>query len=160
MYCSDCGSKLPKTTNFCSKCGTTTSEKKLHNEIADEALKKQNLLKHVYQNAAGIIYVIVGFTLVAYLVLYFLKIDLLGQEKNLIIGGLIFLVLGFLVQKKSMIALIIAIAIYGWDTFSGLVMLFQGNFLAIGFLFIHFIFLFAMIKSVGPIWTLKQELKG
>jgi uncharacterized membrane protein len=160
MYCSNCGLKLSKTTKFCSKCGTTTSEEKPHSEIADEDLKKQNLLKHAYQNAAEIIYVIVGFTLVAYLVFYFLKIDLLGQEKNLIIGGLIFLVLGFLVQKKLMIALIIAIAIYGWDTFSGLVQLFQGNFLAIGFLFVHIIFLSAMIKSVGSIWTLKQKLKG
>jgi hypothetical protein len=158
MYCSNCGSKLSKTTKFCSQCGTAASKEKLHNEIANEDLKKQNLLKYAYQNAAGIIYVIVGFTLIAYLAFYFLKIDLLGYEKNLIIGGLIFLVLGFLVQKKLMIALIIAIAIYGWDTFSGLVMLFQGNFLAIGFLFIHIIFLSAMIKSLGSIWTLKKNI--
>lgn len=148
MYCKNCGSKLSKTAKSCLKCETAASE---------EDLKKQNILKHAYQNAAGIIYVIVGFTLVAYLILFFLKIDLLGLEKNLIIGGLIFLVLGFLVQKKLMIALILAIAIYGWDTFSGLVQLFQGNFLTISFLFIHIIFLSAMIKSAIAIRVLKQK---
>lgn len=157
MYCSNCGSELSKTAKFCSKCGTTTSEEKSQNEISDEDSKRQNLLNGAYKNAAGIIYVIVGFTLIAYLVFYFLKIDLLGYEKNLLIGGLIFLVLGFLVQKKFMIALLIAIVLYGWDTFSGLVGLFQGNFLAIGFLFVHISFLSAMIKNVSAIRALKQK---
>jgi len=148
MYCKKCGSKLSKTAKSCSECETIASA---------EDLNKRDQRKYAYRNAAGILYIIGGLNLIVYLVFYFLEIDFFGLDRNLIIGGLIFLVLGFLVQKRLMIALIVAIVIYGWDTWSGLILLFQGNLLAISFLFVHIIFLSAMVKSVGAIMVLKRK---
>jgi uncharacterized membrane protein YhaH (DUF805 family) len=157
-FCSNCGKKLEAESKFCQNCGTATAKEITPTETPAEEALTNSRTNSAYVNASGTVYVIGTITLIFGAVLYFLDKSI-GSGTNftiIFVIGLVFLGLGYLVQRKSLIALLIAIAIYGWDTVNGVGTLLQGNFLAISFLVWHIIFLIAMLKGVGAIWALKH----
>lgn len=179
-FCANCGMKLTDDAEFCPFCGTPASKERIQDVISAEGLKKQYQRERAYETSFGIIYLIGGFILALGLaggIVLILGLppgplfnDVFIWQKNnglyLIIVGLIFLVLGFFVQRKSNIALILAIAIYGLDGFvcflSSISQSLQGNSIEYMFTVViaisHIVFIVPMIKGVSAIKALKLGL--
>jgi hypothetical protein len=125
-----------------------------------------------YKFAYGVIYFIGGYTFIFGIVSLFIPfLRELGFDIPLmIIFGLIYLGLGFGVRKKLNTALIIAVLLYGWDTYeiARLIVTFIINginqnssvfvpgFLFTG-LFFHIFFLISMLKGIPAIYRLKKH---
>jgi len=118
--------------------------------------------KIAYEIAYGMVYFVGGLNFVLGSVTVLFNVEFLRQAGLgyiSIIYGLVFLVLGFFVQRKSNIALILAITIFGLDSFLALLLtITQGNFLGIGILIPRIIFITPMIRGVGAIKALNQSL--
>jgi hypothetical protein len=118
----------------------------------------------------GIIYFIAGLNIVLGFIALIFQVEFLQTLGFGIISvaiGFIFLVLGFFTQRRSLIALIIALIIYSLDTvlalFSGFnILALSGDFLmriapVIGWIIIRIGFLMGMGQGVGAINELKKE---
>ena len=112
-----------------------------------------------HQNAIGTVYFVGILTLIIGIVVQFSDyLDGLGiNSTTMIVLGVVFIVLGFFVQRKSIIALILSILIYTWDMVGIILILALGNILMLGSLAMHIIFLISMIKGIGAIIKLKKE---
>jgi hypothetical protein len=74
-----------------------------------------------------------------------------------IVVGLVFLVLGFFVSRKSIAALVIATVIYALDSIAGIGLAFlQGNSPGIGGILMRVMLLIAMAQGIGAIRALRQ----
>jgi hypothetical protein len=114
-------------------------------------------LKAAYQ----MIYFIAGLNLVLGLVALFFQVELLlnmGIGFFSIAFGLVFLLLAFLTQRKSRVALILAIIIFTLDGLIGIIgSIAMGNTSVVGSLFVRIILLIPMVQGVGAIKTLKKD---
>jgi hypothetical protein len=113
--------------------------------------------------AGGIVYFLAGFNALIGIVAYvgdirFLK-ENFGYGPFLIAA--VFGVLGYFTMKRSLAALIVAIALYGLDGIVTLGMQFSaagnGHTPNFGFVFMRIIFIIAMVRGVGAISKLKNE---
>ncbi len=111
--------------------------------------------------AYGMVYFIAGLYLLLGFVVLLFNLDFLrelGIGWGSIIYGLLFFALGFFVQRKSNLALILAILLFALD---GILAFFlvalQGNSPSIGGLMVRIFLLIPMIQGVGAIKQLKQE---
>ncbi|MFA6308975.1 MAG: hypothetical protein WC677_04440 [Clostridia bacterium] len=125
-----------------------------------------------YKFAYGIIYFIGGYTLLLGIVSLFIPFlrELGFDIPVMIIFGLIYLGLGFGVRKKLNTALIIAVLLYGWDTY-GIARIIVVDILnninkastglasgvLISGLIFHIIFLILMLKGIPAIYRLKNQ---
>lgn len=113
------------------------------------------------KNAYGMVYFVAGLNLVLGLLATLFDVEFLqviGIGVNSIIFGLVFLVLGYFVQRKSAVALILAIIIFALDGILGLVLaVTQGyNPGGVGIVARAFL-LIPMIQGVGAIKALKAQ---
>lgn len=159
--CSDCGMELSADLKYCPICGTYASKERcqaVNSAKTSNKLAKQEI---AYLGAVGTIYFVGVLTLSLGLVPAVFN---QGQENNglyMITLGLIFLVLGFFVQRKSNAALILAIAIYGGDTLYSFLDLQGKNIVDNGFIFIlilmRMILIIPMITGVAAIMALNSK---
>jgi hypothetical protein len=101
-----------------------------------------------------IIYTIAGLNIVLGFIAELFQVEFLQALGIGVISigiGLIFLVLGFFTQRRSLIALILALILYGADS---LLVLFGGFNFGI---FVRIVFLIGMAQGVGAIRELKRE---
>src|SRR5574341_2042809 len=112
------------------------------------------------KTAAGIVWFIAGLNLLVGLAATVLQIQLLlslGFGWYSIVFGVIFLALGFFVQRRSAIALILAIVIFTLDALLGIVgTIAAGGSPAIGGLVFRALLIYAMIRAVGSLRRLNQ----
>lgn len=114
------------------------------------------------KNACIMVYLIAGLNLVLGLInvvfnVQFLR-DFYGMGIGSVVYGLVFLVLGFFVQRRSNVALILAIALFALDAIAGMVLgAAQGYNPGIGGLFVRVALLIPMVQGVGAIKTLKMQ---
>ena len=114
------------------------------------------------KNAYGVVYFIAGLNLVLGLVSFLFDVALLQQIGigfGSIIFGLVFLVLGIFVQRKSAVALILVIVIFALDEIIGVFLaISQGYNPGLGGVFARIILLIPMFQGVGAIRVLKQQV--
>jgi hypothetical protein len=119
--------------------------------------------KSAYVLSYGIIYFVALSTLVLGLVNLIFHpaiLEQLGNGLYQVVFGLVFLALGFFVQKKSHTALILAILIYGLDGLVTLIsMISQGSILWISVLMMRILFITPMIKGLDAIQELNKKRK-
>ena len=174
-FCKNCGSKLNPEAKFCSSCGVSII-KEIAPEVKSAEIKptenkpQQSVQNKAHQNAVGVVYFIGILNLGLGLVSIFTHSEILQQlgygDLNLVYG-LVFIVLGFFVQKKSYLALFLAIIIFILDSLWGLLLgllaaVAQG---AAGFILpsvfmsiaVRLGFLRMMTKGFGGIKALRQE---
>jgi hypothetical protein len=85
----------------------------------------------------------------------------LGIGFFLILFGMVFLVLAFFTQRRSSIALILAIVILALDGIIGAILLIsRGNSTVVGGLAARFILIIPMVQGIGAIKALKQQKKS
>ena len=113
------------------------------------------------KNAYWIVYFVAGLNIVLGVISAVFNVALL-QELGLgfssILYGIVFLVLGFLVQRKSTFALILAITLFALDGILGFVLVaMQGYKPSVGGLLFRIILLIPMIQGVGAIKALKAS---
>lgn len=117
----------------------------------------QARVKVAYQIA----YFIAGFNLVLGLLATLFQIEFLqaiGVGVYSIFFGLVFLALGFFIQRKSNLALILAIIIFALDGIVGFVSLAMASGRTnIGGLFVRILLLIPLVQGVSAIRTLKKE---
>ncbi len=115
-------------------------------------------LKYAY----WVVYFVAGLNLVLGLISFLFNVEFLQQIGigfGSILFGLVFLVLGFFTQRKSMVALILAIVIFALDGLAGLFLsAAQGGIPGIGGLFARILLLIPMIQGIGAIKALKQKI--
>ncbi len=116
------------------------------------------------KNAYWMVYFVAGLNIALGLISLLLNVTFL-QELGLgffsIIYGVVFLVLGFFVQRKSTIALILAIIIFALDGILGCVLsAVAGSTPSVGGLLVRIILLVPMIQGVGAIKALKAGMTG
>lgn len=130
-------------------------------EARAQQLKKQIRLRNKVAVAGATLYIIGSLTVILGLASWFF-VDFFGSGFNspvLITLGIFLIFLGYFVQKGSMLALVIAIAVYVWDLLSGVGLLLQGNLAAITSIVIHLVFLSSMLKGIGAIRALNKAKK-
>lgn len=114
--------------------------------------------------AVGMVYFIGGLNLIVGLALAYFKVDTEALKLNIpltITYGLIFLVLGFFVQKKSNSALVLAIVVFWWDALRMIVSLLIDHSLdpiITGWLIGHIFFTIPMLGGISAIHHLKKEI--
>jgi hypothetical protein len=125
----------------------------------DERAQADVMQNKKHHAAVGVLYFIGCITLLAGLITQFTSLNLYDKSAvpYLLISGLVFFVLGFLVWKKSFVALLLAIILYGWDTVSLILLLLQGYRLAIGGIVMHVILMIALLKGIKAIWAFNQK---
>ncbi|MFN2110692.1 MAG: hypothetical protein ACK2UI_13590 [Anaerolineae bacterium] len=109
------------------------------------------------KNAYGMVFFVAGLNLFLGLIAWLFQVEFLqdiGIGFYSIIFGLVFLVLGFFVKRRSALALILAIAIFALDALLGL--LAGGASYATG-LVVRVILIIPMVQGVGAIRALKQR---
>ncbi|MBN1920933.1 MAG: hypothetical protein JW892_06790 [Anaerolineae bacterium] len=113
------------------------------------------------KNAYGMIYFVAGLNLVLGLVTTLFDVEFLqiiGIGVNSIIFGLVFLVLGYFVQRKSAVALILAIVIFALDGILGFVLAVTQGYNPGGVGIVARVFLIIpMIQGIGAIKALKAQ---
>lgn len=112
------------------------------------------------RNAYLLIYVVGAFNAVLGLVALVFNVQFLrdvGIGLASFLFGLIFLALGFLVQKKSLFALIVAIVLFVIDGLSTLMFAAAGGSAPVTGLFVRIILLVPMIQGVSAIRALKPK---
>lgn len=114
-----------------------------------------------WKAAYGIVYFVAGLNMILGFVSYFLNVEFLQQIGigfGSILFGLVFLLLGFFVQRKSNLALILAIIIFALDGLLGIVLAAaQGYTPGVGGIIARIILLVPMVQGVGAIKTLKSQ---
>jgi hypothetical protein len=116
------------------------------------------LCKGAYEYAYGMVFFIGGLNLILGLVNVIFNLKILGNGLYLIGFGLVFLLLGFLVKQKYVIALYLAVAIFGLDGIVAVIlMLSNRNFMGISFLIMRIIFITPMYKGIEAINTMKKN---
>ena len=114
--------------------------------------------------AAGVIFFIVGLNILLGLIAVFFQVDFLlqlGLGWFSVIFGLVFLFLGIFTQRRSQVALIIAIVLFGLDGLLGIVgAVMAGYAPSIPGLFMRILLLIPMIQGVSAIKQLKQQEGG
>jgi hypothetical protein len=112
------------------------------------------------KNAYVIIYFIAGLNLVLGLLAGFLQVEFLqsiGMGWISVLYGLIFLVLGWFVQRRSMLALILSIGLYTLDGLVYLYLIFNGGGSpALTSIFMRVILLIPMIQGIGALQSIKK----
>ena len=113
------------------------------------------------KNAYGIVFFVAGLNIVLGLIATLFRVEFLqaiGIGFFSIIFGLVFLVLGFFVKKRSLIALILAIVVFALDGILGLVLsVMAGVEPGIGGLFARVILIIPMIQGVPAIRDLRRR---
>ena len=114
--------------------------------------------------AAGVIFFIVGLNILLGLIAVFFQVDFLlqlGLGWFSVIFGLVFLFPGIFTQRRSQVALIIAIVLFGLDGLLGIVgAVMAGYAPSIPGLFMRILLLIPMIQGVSAIKQLKQQEGG
>jgi hypothetical protein len=125
--------------------------------LPGSASDPQTKLKGAYL----MVYFVAGLNLVLGLVSFLFNVEFLqriGLGLGSIIFGLVFLVLGFFVQQKSTVALILAIVIFALDGVLGVVLAaFQGYNPGSGGLIARIFLIIPMVQGVGAIKALKAK---
>jgi len=113
------------------------------------------------KNAYGMVYFVAGLNLVLGFISFLFNVEFLQQIGigfGSILFGLVFLALGFFVQRKSSVALILAIVIFALD---GIVGVFfaasQGYNPGSGGIIARLFLLIPMVQGLGAIKTLKNK---
>lgn len=113
------------------------------------------------KNAYGMVYFVAGLNLVLGLVSFLFNVEFLQQIGigfGSILFGLVFLALGFFVQRKSTVALILAIVIFALDGIVGFFLaVSQGYNPGSGGIIARIFLLIPMIQGVGAIKALKAK---
>jgi ribosomal protein L37E len=115
--------------------------------------------KGAYELAYGIVYFVGGINILLGLATSLFKLELFGQASDglyQLLFGLIFLALGFFVQRKSNVALILAIVIFGLDGLVGVIST-MGSYLTISIILSRMLFITPMIQGVSAIDALNHE---
>jgi hypothetical protein len=114
--------------------------------------------------AAGVIFFVTGLNILLGLIAVFFQVDFLlqlGLGWFSVIFGLVFLFLGIFTQRRSQVALIIAIVLFGLDGLLGIVgAVMAGYAPSIPGLFMRILLLIPMIQGVSAIKQLKQQEGG
>jgi len=114
-----------------------------------------------FKTAYVMVYIVAGLNLVLGFVSFLFNVEFLQQVGigfGSIIFGLVFLVLGFFVQRKSAIALILAIVIFALDGILGIVLAAsQGYSPGVGGIIARIFLLIPMVQGVGAINALKSK---
>lgn len=114
-----------------------------------------------FKTAYGIVYFVAGLNLVLGLVSFLFDVEFLQQVGigfGSIIFGLAFLALGFFVQRKSSLALILAIVVFALDGILGVVFAAsQGYTPGAGGIIARIFLLIPMVQGVGAIKALKSK---
>ncbi len=109
------------------------------------------------KNAYGIVFFIAGLNLFLGLITWLFQIEFLqdiGIGFYSIAFGLVFLVLGFFIKRRSAVALIIAVVIFVLDALLGLL---AGGASSVTALLVRVILITPMVQGVGAIRALKQR---
>jgi len=113
------------------------------------------------KNAYGMVYFVAGLNLVLGLVSFVFNVEFLQQIGigfGSILFGLVFLALGFFVQRKSTVALILAIVIFALDGIVGFFLAAsQGYNPGGGGIIARIFLLIPMVQGVGAIKALKSK---
>jgi hypothetical protein len=113
------------------------------------------------KTAYGVVYFIAGLNLVLGFVSFLFNVEFLQQIGigfSSIVSGLVFLVLGFFVQRKSTIALILAIILFALDGILGVVLAAsQGYNPGAGGIIARIFLLIPMVQGVGAIKAVKLK---
>jgi hypothetical protein len=113
------------------------------------------------KNAYNMVYFVAGLNLVLGIISSLFNIQLLQQFGigfGSIIFGLVFLALGFLVQRKSIVALIVAIIIFAVDGIAGFFLAsVQGYSPSVGGIFARIILMVPMVQGIGAIKALESK---
>lgn len=113
------------------------------------------------KTAYGVVYFIAGLNLVLGFVSFLFNVEFLQQIGigfSSIVFGLVFLVLGFFVQRKSTIALILAIILFALDGILGVVLAAsQGYNPGAGGIIARIFLLIPMVQGVGAIKAVKLK---
>jgi len=113
------------------------------------------------KNAYGIVFFVAGLNIVLGLIATLFQVEFLwaiGIGFFSIIFGLVFLLLGFFVKKRSLIALILAIVIFALDGILGLVFsVMAGVEPGIGGLLARVFLIIPMVQGIPAIRALKQR---
>ncbi len=114
-----------------------------------------------FKNAYQMVYFVAGLNLILGVISFLFNLEFLQQLGigfGSIIFGLVFLMLGLFVQRKSTIALILAIGIFALDGIAGLFLAAsQGYNPGIGGIFVRIILLVPMFQGVGAIRALNTK---
>jgi lipopolysaccharide export LptBFGC system permease protein LptF len=125
--------------------------------LPGSASDPQTRLKTAY----GVVYFVAGLNLVLGILSVLFSVQLLremGIGFGSIIFGLVFLILGFFVQRKSNVALILAIVILILDALLGLYLsVSRGYTPSIGGILVRIVLIIPMIQGVGAINQLKRQ---
>ncbi len=113
-------------------------------------------------NAAFLIYIVAMVNLILGILSIFVKIDAIAMFNfgwlN-VIFGFVFLVLGFFAQRKSIVAMILFIVIFGLDSLTLLFLLLQtGNYIIILVFLIRLVFLAPVFLALGEIFRRKTKI--
>ena len=110
-----------------------------------------------FKGAYGIVFFVAGLNLFLGLLAWLFQVEFLldiGIGFYSIIFGLVFLVLGFFVKRRSAVALILAIVIFVLDALLGLL---AGGASYVSGLVVRAILIIPMVQGVGAIRALKQQ---
>jgi hypothetical protein len=125
--------------------------------VPGSASDPQSQLKTAY----GMVYFVAGLNLVLGLVSFLFNVEFLQQIGigfGSIIFGLVFLVLGFFVQRKSTVALILAIVIFAFDGILGIFLAAsQGYNPGAGGIIARIFLIIPMFQGIGAIKALKNK---
>lgn len=113
------------------------------------------------KNAYGMVYFVAGLNFVLGFVSFLFNVEFL-QQLGIgfvsIIFGLVFLVLGFFVQRKSAIALILAVIIFAFDGILGVVLAASQDYTpGAGGIIARIFLLIPMVQGIGAIKALKAK---
>lgn len=124
--------------------------------VPGSASDPQSKLKIAY----GMVYFVAGLNLILGLVSLLFKVELLQQIGigfGSILFGLVFLALGFFVQRKSMVALILAIVVFALDGILGLFLAAsQGTNPGVAGVIARTFLMIPMFQGIGAIKALKS----
>ncbi len=142
---------LEKSTSFLSVKDKKDSTESIENPVASAS---EEQLKTAY----GAIFFIAGLSIVVGIVAELFKVEFLlqrGMDYFSILYGVLFLVLGFYVKRRSNIALGIAVGLYALDAILSVIMF--GITSSIGVIMWRIFLLPLMIKGFDAISSLKEE---
>lgn len=112
------------------------------------------------KTAYGIVFFVAGLNIVLGLIAALFQVEflqMLGIGWGSVVFGMLFLILGFLTMRRSMVALIIAIIIFALDGILGLLFAIQQGGSPTFGVIARVILLIPMIQGVGAIQTLKRQ---
>ncbi len=111
-------------------------------------------------SAYALVYLIGGISLILGAVSFLFNVEFLQQigiGLSSFLLGLVFLVLAFFIQRKSMVALVLAIAIFTLDSIAGIVLsVMQGYEPSIGGIILRIFLLIPMIQAIGALRAIKK----